>query len=346
MSGATEGARASAPVSVEVSGLNKWYGDFKAVDEVSFQIHAGEIVGFLGPNGAGKSTTMKILTCFLGATSGSAKVAGYDVAEQSLEVRRRVGYLPETVPLYREMLVYDYLKFIAEMRGVPSGEIHRRIKETADVCGLSHMINRPIGELSKGYRQRVGLAQALIHKPEVVILDEPTSGLDPNQIIEIRDLIKEIGKEKTIIFSTHILQEVSAVCDRILLIDKGKLVADGTVDDLERKVRQEERYTVTFGATSGELPSEGELNQRLRKLAGVSGVEPIKARPREASFFVRGPVGTDLRHEIFGLASAQGLALLGLHRQALTLEDIFRTLTGDAARAAAESRARVAQEGM
>lgn len=328
------------PVSVEVAGLTKWYGGFKAVDDVSFQIHAGEIVGFLGPNGAGKSTTMKILTCFLGATSGTAKVAGFDVAQDSMEVRRRVGYLPETVPLYKDMLVYDYLKFVAEMRGVPAEKIHEAIRDTADVCGLSHMANRPIGELSKGYRQRVGLAQALIHKPEVVILDEPTSGLDPNQIVEIRDLIKEIGKQKTIIFSTHILQEVTAVCDRILVIDKGQLIADGTVEELERRVRDEERYTVTFGPTSGELPPGEDLAARLRKLPGVAAVEPIKSRAREASFFVRGEVGGDLRHEIFGMAQELGVALLGLHRQALTLEDIFRSLTGDAAMATAEARQR------
>jgi ABC-2 type transport system ATP-binding protein len=326
--------------SIEVENLSKFYGEFKALDNVTFTIRAGEIVGFLGPNGAGKTTTMKILTCFMGASSGKVRVAGYDVNDQSLEVRKRVGYLPETVPLYKDMIVYDYLKFVAEMRLVPKGKIHEHIKDTAKVCGLSHMINRSIGELSKGYKQRVGLAQALIHKPEVVILDEPTSGLDPNQIIEIRDLIKEIGKEKTIIFSTHILQEVAAVCDRVLIIDKGKLIADGNLEELERKVQRDELYVVTL-ALVGASQSADELQALLHKVGPVKKVEQLSARGRELTFLITAERGADLRHDIFRLAETQGLALLELQRERLSLEDIFRALTGDADLAAAERRSKV-----
>ena len=332
--------KAGDSASIEVENLSTFYGDFKALDNVQFKIRAGEIVGFLGPNGAGKTTTMKILTCFMGASSGTVRVAGYDVNEESLEVRKRVGYLPETVPLYKDMIVYDYLKFVAEMRLVPRGKIHDHIKDTAKVCGLSHMINKPISELSKGYRQRVGLAQALIHKPEVVILDEPTSGLDPNQIIEIRDLIKEIGKEKTIIFSTHILQEVAAVCDRVLIIDKGKLIADGNLEELENKVQRDELYVVTLALTSGAQSAE-ELQGLLHGVGPVKNVEHLQSRGREMTFLITAKRGADLRHDIFRLAETQGLALLELQRERLSLEDIFRALTGDAELAAAERRSKV-----
>lgn len=327
-------------VSVEVHGLTKLYGDVRALVDVDFKVHAGEIVGLLGPNGAGKTTTMKILTGFLGATRGTAKVCGFDVAENSLQVRSRVGYLPETVPLYQDMVVYDYLKFVAHMRQVPGDQVHARIKETADVCGLSHMAGRFIRELSKGYRQRVGLAQALIHKPEVVILDEPTSGLDPNQIIEIRDLIKEIGREKTIIFSTHILQEVAAVCDRIIVIKGGEKVADGTVAELDRRVRSEERYTVTLAATGPDSPDPEATRDKLAALSGVQGVELLSGAAREGVYLVRSGRDVDVRHDIFGLAGQNGLALLGLERARLTLEDIFRSLTGDAAKLEADLRGR------
>jgi ABC-2 type transport system ATP-binding protein len=219
--------------SVIVDDLTKTYGKFKALDHISFTVQPGEIIGFLGPNGAGKSTTMKILTCFMAATAGTAKVAGFDVHQDSAEVRKRVGYLPENVPLYDGMLVWDYLTFISEVRRVPKPERKARINEVIERTGLKNVVHRAISELSKGYRQRVGLAQAIIHKPDVLILDEPTTGLDPNQIIEIRDVIKEIGQEKTIIFSTHILQEISAVCDRIVILNRGQIAADGTLAELE-----------------------------------------------------------------------------------------------------------------
>jgi ABC-2 type transport system ATP-binding protein len=223
---------ADASPTVVVEQLVKRYGDFEAIKGISFTVQPGEIVGFLGPNGAGKTTTMKILTCFMAASSGTARVAGHDVYEASDEVRKRTGYLPENVPLYDDMMVWDYLHFIAEIRGIPRAERTRHVERVIRLTGLESMVHRDISELSKGYRQRVGLAQAIVHEPDVLILDEPTSGLDPNQLVEIRDLIKEIGREKTVLFSTHILQEVAAVCDRIILIHHGVLVADGPLDTL------------------------------------------------------------------------------------------------------------------
>lgn len=319
--------RASDKVSVEVSNLTRRYGAFTALDGISFQVRAGEIVGFLGPNGAGKTTTMKILTCFLAPDGGSAKVAGFDVEDESLEVRERVGYLPETVPLYEDMLVYDYLEFVAKMRKVPGAQVHARIRETATVCGLAHMINRPIRELSKGYRQRVGLSQALIHKPEVVILDEPTSGLDPNQLVEIRDLIKEIGREKTILFSTHILQEVAAVCDRILVIHKGRLVADGTVAELEEQVRGGELYILTLRSPKGR--GVGDIESQFKALQGAREARVVSRGDEEWTLELRADSGTDLREEIVRCAQRENLMLLESRRQELTLEEIFRALTGE-----------------
>jgi len=224
-----------ADVMIQVENLTKNYGTNCAVDQVSFNVHKGEVLGFLGPNGAGKSTTMKILTCFLAPTQGSAKVAGFDVFDQSLEVRRRVGYLPEDTPLYRDMTVLEHLDFAASMHGMKGDRVQARIKEIGGRCGLVEVAGKLVGELSKGYRQRVGLAQAMLHDPDILILDEPTGGLDPNQIAEIRTLIKEVGKEKTVILSTHILPEVQATCSRMLIISGGKLVADGTPDELRAR---------------------------------------------------------------------------------------------------------------
>ena len=236
---------ASPPASsIHVRDLRKSYGDVEAIKGISFSVDPGQIVGFLGPNGAGKTTTMKILTCFMAATSGTARVAGHDVHEAPYEVRRRVGYLPENVPLYEQMLVWDYMQFVAELRGVPSSTRHKRVTETIDQVGLGEMRGRAIGELSKGYRQRVGLGQAIVHEPEVVILDEPTTGLDPNQIVEIRDVIKEIGRTRTVLFSTHIMQEVAVVCDRILILHDGRLVADGTLPELARAIDAREGDTL------------------------------------------------------------------------------------------------------
>ena len=246
--------------TIVVEGITRRYGAIEALRGVNFCVRRGEVVGFLGPNGAGKTTTMKILTGYLAATSGRATVAGFDVHDQSMEVRRRVGYLPENVPLYEEMLVTDYLHFVSKIREVPRKDRAQRVDEVAAQVGIAHMISRPIRELSKGYRQRVGLAQAIIHRPEVIILDEPTGGLDPNQLVEIREVISEIGREKTVLLSTHILQEVSAVCDRIIIIDRGVVVAQGTVGELREQagVSTLEEIFFAFTATNEEVDDAGE----------------------------------------------------------------------------------------
>jgi gliding motility-associated transport system ATP-binding protein len=233
-----------APLLIRVDHLSKLYGSVRAVNDISFEVPKGEVLGFLGPNGAGKSTTMKVLTCFLAPTSGRAEVAGHDVYTQSLEVRRKIGYLPEDTPLYKDMVVLEYLDYVTELRKIPRGERRRRIKQIGDVTGIHAVLGKKIGELSRGYRQRVGLTQAMVHDPDLLILDEPTSGLDPNQIVEIRQLITAIGKEKTVILSTHILPEVKATCSRVVIIADGKIVADGRPDDLA--ARDANRFRVLF----------------------------------------------------------------------------------------------------
>ena len=220
---------------IEIKNLTKKFGQNLVLDNLSFSVAKGEILGFLGPNGAGKSTTMRIITSFWTPTSGQVIVSGFNIAEQALAARKIIGYLPETVPLYEDMRVFEYLKFIAEIRGLNKSEIKSRIKEVVLVCGLSKVLRQPIEELSKGFRQRVGLAQAIMHQPDILILDEPTTGLDPNQIVEIRDLIKTIGREKTVIFSTHILSEVSATCDRVIIINNGKIAGQGSPNELMEK---------------------------------------------------------------------------------------------------------------
>jgi ABC-2 type transport system ATP-binding protein len=326
MTSAAASANADAH-SIVVEGLTKAYGDFVALNGISFRIKPGEIVGFLGPNGAGKTTTMKILTCFMSASTGEAKVAGFDVREQSEEVRRRIGYLPENVPLYDEMLVYDYLNFIAEVRGVPKAKRHERIKAVAELTGLTRVIARPIGELSKGYRQRVGLSQAIIHEPDVIVLDEPTTGLDPNQIVEIRDVIKTIGREKTIIFSTHILQEVTAVCDRIIIINQGKIVADGTLSELEARVASSQPgLVISFEGTN----DAARLKKAVAGLDGVDRVFDAPARDGEHAFRVETSDEARVRRSLFKLETEDALGLKSIRHAEPTLEDIFRLFTGGA----------------
>jgi ABC-2 type transport system ATP-binding protein len=304
--------------SILVEGLAKSYGDFKALDGISFKIQPGEIVGFLGPNGAGKTTTMKILTCFMAASSGTAKIAGLDVYEESEQVRKKIGYLPESVPLYDDMIVYDYLEYVAELRGVAREKRKAAIKRAAELTGLTHMINRDIHELSKGYRQRVGLAQAIIHEPDVVILDEPTSGLDPNQILEIRDLIKEIGKEKTVIFSTHILQEVSAVCDRIILINRGRIVADGTFEELSREVAKNDRGVIVGLGQSGHVSA-------LKGLDHVNEVVEVEGRPNVYRLATEHE--DEVRRAVLKWAAEKGVDLLEIRVHQPDLEETFRALT-------------------
>src|SRR5882672_1229031 len=280
---------------IEVEGLTKDYGATRAVDQVTFNVRKGEVLGFLGPNGAGKSTTMKMLTCYLAPTAGRARVAGFDVFDESLEVRRRIGYLPEDTPIYRDMTVLEYLEFAAEIRGMDPQKSQGRIKEIGGRCGLGDVAGKLVGELSKGYRQRVGLAQAMLHDPDILILDEPTSGLDPNQIVEIRSLIKEIGREKTVILSTHILPEVQATCTRIVIISGGKLVADGSPQDLRQRERGS-RYRVIF-EKNGAAPET--VRDRLASLSGVARCEPIAGGEQNAlSFSIDGGASDDLRKTI------------------------------------------------
>ena len=323
-------AQESSPRSIVVEDLVKLYGQARALNKISFSVAPGEIVGFLGPNGAGKTTTMKILTCFMSATAGTARVAGFDVHKDSEQARRRLGYLPENVPLYEEMLVWDYLKFIAEIRGVPPRDHRARIDEVVQMTGLGQVIHKSISELSKGYRQRVGLAQAIIHRPEVVILDEPTTGLDPNQILEIRDVIKTIGAEKTVLFSTHIMQEVSAVCDRVLVINRGELVADGTIPTLMDEHRAKRPGLVLTLRAPRERHQA--LVGTLRALEQVRALhQDAEGQARHDELTVRLEASRDpdaLTSHLHAMAAQGQLPILRLGRYEPTLEEIFRALTG------------------
>ena len=312
-----------ADVMIKVENLTKEYGPTRAVDQVSFNVHKGEVLGFLGPNGAGKSTTMKILTCFLAPTAGSAQVAGFDVFDQSLEVRQRVGYLPEDTPLYKDMTVLEHLDFAANMHGMSGDRVQARIKEIGGRCGLSEVAGKLVGELSKGYRQRVGLAQAMLHDPDILILDEPTSGLDPNQIAEIRALIKEVGKEKTVILSTHILPEVQATCSRMLIISGGKLVADGTPDELRAREKAT-RYRIVV-ESNGTTPEA--LKDKLITVSGVAQCNNVAGESGAHTFEIDGSAKVDLRKSLYRVAVDNKWQLLELTRQAASLEDVFRNLT-------------------
>ena len=307
-------------MEVSVENLTKSYGFQKAVENISFKVNTGEIVGFLGPNGAGKTTTMKIITCFMGPNEGDVKVGGISVQTNPEEVKRHIGYLPETNPLYKEMPVVDYLRFVAEIQNVPKLKIRDRILEMVSVCGLKGEKYKKISELSKGYQQRVGLAHALIHDPEVLILDEPTSGLDPNQIVEIRELIKKIGREKTVILSSHILAEVEATCDRILIINKGKLVADGTATSLRQQAQGKEIVKVTI--------EDGDRNEIYRNLQGLSSIELVDLLPNYTQAFeVQSKVAMSSRRAIFQLCAEKGWVLTEMTPVERKLEEVFRDLT-------------------
>ena len=307
---------------IEVRNLTKRYGSTVAVDGISFEIPRGEVIGFLGPNGAGKTTTMRILPCYLPADSGEARVAGFDVFTESIEVRKRIGYLPESAPVYSEMGIVEYLRFVAEIRGIPSSERQRRIDDVVVRVGLVPMIHKDIGQLSKGYRQRVGLAATLIHEPEVLVLDEPTTGLDPNQIIEIRELIREIGREKTVILSTHILPEVEATCSRVLIINSGRIVASGTPQELTRAAAGEVRCRVSLRA------APADVEPALRALDGVLGIrslEPVKERT--VRYEVHAQNDRDIEDSIFRLAVGRDWTLTELHTETRSLEQVFTQLT-------------------
>ena len=305
---------------IKVTGLTKDYGARRAINNVTFDAEQGEIVGFLGPNGAGKTTTMRILTGYMPPTEGEAIVAGYDVVSESLEVRRRVGYLPETVPLYTDMTVFDYLKFMADLRHLPNAE--DRVDESIEMVGLTDRASGFIGNLSKGMRQRVGLAQALLHKPEVLILDEPTIGLDPSQVVDVRKLIREIGKERTVLLSTHILSEAQNICDRVLIINKGKIVTEDTPEN--RKAR-------LVGAERVILRVRGEADDLAKTVSKVKGVESVEARADGAIEFEFAP-GKDVRPEVAKIIINEGYDLLEMRPVGLSLEEIFLELTGSESR--------------
>jgi ABC-2 type transport system ATP-binding protein len=333
---------------ISVEHLTKRYGPTLAVSDVSFEVRKGEILGFLGPNGAGKTTTMRVITGYLSPSEGNVNVAGFNVVDDPLEVKKRTGYLPELPPVYPDMTVSEYLAFVARIKGVPRAELGRRIEEVSEKCAISDVQRKEIGKLSKGYRQRVGLAQALIHNPDVLILDEPTAGLDPKQIIETRELIKALAGQHTIVLSTHILPEVSKTCERVVVINAGKVVAEGTPDELTRRLQGYETVLVT-----AEGP-EGDIKSRLERIAGVNLVEhrdliqPQVGVESRVTFEVHAEKGNDVRAELARAVVESSWKLYELKTSGMSLEDIFLKLTHEdkaiaehrpAAEAAAASQA-------
>lgn len=306
---------------LEVANLNKRFGEVHAARDLNFSIRKGEILGFLGPNGAGKTTTMRIVTCFIPPTSGSVKVDGLDIRENDLEVRRKIGYLPENAPLYSDMLVGEYLRFVGEIRGMEGDTLTRRSDDMLRVCGLTAMANRQIGKLSKGFRQRVGLAQAMIHDPDLLILDEPMSGLDPNQIVEIRQLIKRIGREKTVIYCSHILSEVSATCRRILIVNDGAIVAEGTPEELTSGMGTGNRYHLRV---KGDRQS---IESGIQAVQGVSNITVEDSSGDWTAVHVFSDTTEDIGEKLFRCSVDNGWSLSELRREAASLEDVFTQLT-------------------
>jgi ABC-2 type transport system ATP-binding protein len=311
---------------IKVESLTKRYARTIAVNNISFEVDKGRIVGFLGPNGAGKTTTMRVLTCFMPPTSGTARVAGFDVMEQPLEVKKRIGYLPETPPLYPEMEVIEYLEFVGRLKGIPKSNLARRIDEVTERCAIGDVRTKLLGKLSRGYRQRVGLAQAIIHNPDVLILDEPTAGLDPKQINETRRLIKSLAGDHTIILSTHILPEVEQTCEQVIIIDKGKLVATDSVENLTHRLRGSEIVAVEVASRNGPL-EPAEVQRRLEQVPGVSRVVFKETRQNRQRFEVESLQGRAIRGELARSIVEAGWDLYELHGTALSLEEIFLQLT-------------------
>ncbi len=307
-------------MDIQINNLTKMYGHQAAVDDISFEVKTGEILGFLGPNGAGKTTTMKIITNFISASAGEVLINGQSMQEHAEELKKHIGYLPENNPLYEDMPIIDYLQFVAELQGIEKSKIDGRIREIIRKVGLNLEKHKKIGELSKGYKQRVGLAQALIHDPEILILDEPTSGLDPNQIVEIRKLIRELGKEKTVILSTHILPEVEAIADHILIINKGKIVANGTAASLRSQAEESEITMVTI--------EDAELNEAFTSLQALPSVAMVDFANRQNNRFeVKSQIDKSAKREIFQLCVDKGWILTEMTTIERKLEDIFRQLT-------------------
>ncbi|MFO0564048.1 MAG: ATP-binding cassette domain-containing protein [Polyangiaceae bacterium] len=315
---------------ISANALSKRFGSVRALDKVSFEVRRGEVVGFLGPNGAGKSTTMRILTCYISPTTGTAKVHGHDVFDDPLAVRKTLGYLPQRAPLYTDMNVYEYLQFAAQIRGLDEGTFKNRLKKVVEVCGLAQSLGKTISTLSHGYRQRVGLGQALIHDPPILILDEPTSDLDPNEKAEVLKYIKEIGKDRTILLSTHNLGEVEEACARAIIVSKGRVVADGPLDEIRAKTGRV-RYVVTIDETHAEAgnkpPKALEVEEALGRLDGASAVRELPTDETAHKFELSGAQDSDLRAEIFRLIVAKNWTLLELRRDAQSLDAVFRDLT-------------------
>jgi ABC-2 type transport system ATP-binding protein len=311
---------------IKVEGLTKRYARTVAVDNISFEVEKGQIVGFLGPNGAGKTTTMRVLTCFLPPSDGKVTVAGYDVLENPMEVKQRIGYLPETPPLYPEMEVAEYLTFVGKLKHIPSNDLRRRVGEVMEKCAVTDVSNKLIGKLSKGYRQRVGLAQAIIHNPDVLILDEPTSGLDPKQIIETRGLIQSLAGDHTIVLSTHILTEVEQMCERVIIISKGKLVAIDSVANLTNRLRGAEAVIVELESTGGR-PNPSEVQQRLEQVSGVSRVVMKDSRNGRLQFEIESLPERQIRADLARTVVNSGWNLNEMRSVGLSLEDIFLQLT-------------------
>ena len=311
---------------IEVQHLTKRYGPTTAVDDISFRVEPGEILGFLGPNGAGKTTTMRVLTGYMPPTEGRAVVAGYDIFEQPIAAKRRIGYLPETPPLYPEMTVRDYLTFVSKIRGVPRAERRARVNDVMERTRVADVAQRHCGKLSKGYRQRVGLAQALLHNPEGLILDEPTAGLDPKQIIETRQLIKQLGGDHTVILSTHILPEVSQTCQRVVIINKGRVVAIDTPDNLTSRLRGSETMYVQIDAGAN-----GAVQDALAAVPGVTHVAQTESRGTVASYEVNSDSGRDIRRELSAAVVNRGWGLLELRPLRMSLEEVFLHLTTEEA---------------
>ena len=307
---------------IHVENLTKHYGDVCAVDHINIDIKKGEILGLLGPNGAGKTTTLRMLTGFLTPSAGTIQVKDYDIAHQSIEIKKIMGYLPESAPLYHDMLTYDYLNYIAEIRELPSDRKQPRIRELGDLCGLDTVMHKSIGELSKGFRQRVGLAHALLSDPEILILDEPTSGLDPNQIVEIRDIIKRIGKQKTIILSTHILSEAEATCDRIIIISQGKIVADGNVESLKNSAGNTTLVHLVFQQTDAET-----VRSKLSATAGVDQIVGVTDDNGSLKVTLSVSSSQDTRGDIYRTIKETDWVLLEFYQESQTLETVFRELT-------------------
>jgi ABC-2 type transport system ATP-binding protein len=324
----------SNDVMIYANDLSKTFGSFRALDKINFEVKRGEVVGFLGPNGAGKSTTMRILTCFIAATGGFARVNGHDVFEEPLKVRESIGYLPQRAPLYLEMSVLEYLRFAADLRRLDDATFKKRAKNVVEVCGLAQVLGKEIRHLSHGYRQRVGLAQALIHDPPILILDEPTSDLDPNEKSEFLDYLKQIGEERTVLLSTHNLAEVETSCARAIIVSRGRIVADGPLDEIRAKSGRV-RYVVSIQESTGSrpyrgrgaLPKRGDVEEALGKIDGVKKIGELPTDDSAHSFEIVSEQDLDLRPEMFQLVADKGWVLLELHRDTQTLEDVFRDLT-------------------